>query len=149
MRLKLLLIMIGIASTLGCAAQTQLKISIGGKAFTATAADNATATAFVAKLPMPITMNELNGNEKYCYLDATFPTAASNPGTIHQGDIMLYGSNCLVIFYKTFATSYSYTRIGSISNATDLSDMGSSNVTVTIEKVDPTTGIAEVDADTP
>ena len=43
---------------------------------------------------------------------------------------MLYGDNCLVIFYKSFDTSYSYTKIGHINN---LPDLGNDNVLVKFE----------------
>ena len=76
-------------------------------------------------------MNELNGNEKYLYLSTSLPTAAYQPGTIHAGDLMLYGNNCVVLFYETFYTSYSYTRIGAIDNPSGLaSALGSSDVSV-------------------
>lgn len=44
---------------------TKMKITIGTNIFTTTLYNNATATAFKAKLPMTINMTELNGNEKY------------------------------------------------------------------------------------
>ena len=44
---------------------------------------------------------------------------------------MLYGSNCLVIFYKSFDTSYSYTKIGHIEN---LPDLGDGNINVEMKK---------------
>ena len=43
---------------------------------------------------------------------------------------MLYGNNCLVIFYKTFETSYSYTKIGHIDN---LEDLGNEDITVILK----------------
>lgn len=111
-----------------------LNIRIGNQTFTATLADNETAKAFVALLPMTLTMNELNGNEKYYYLTDNLPVNASRPGTIHEGDLMLYGSNCLVLFYETFSSSYSYTRIGSVNNSAGLAEaVGSGNVNVTFE----------------
>ncbi len=112
----------------------KLKIIIGTKSFTATFSDNAAATAFKAKLPMSINMTELNGNEKYFDLTVNLPANASNPGTIQTGDLMLYGSNTLVLFYKTFSTSYSYTRLGRIDNTSGLAAaLGSGNVTVRFE----------------
>ena len=99
----------------------KMTITVGGAAFIATLEDSPAAAEFKKLLPMTLRMSELNGNEKYYYLDADLPSAASNPGTIHEGDIMLYGSNCVVIFYKTFNTSYSYTKIGHIDDTAGLS----------------------------
>jgi hypothetical protein len=111
-----------------------MRIKIGTGTFTATLYDNATATAFKAQLPMTINMRELNGNEKYFDLAASLPTNASNPGTIQNGDLMLYGANTLVLFYKSFSTSYSYTRLGRINDTTGLAAaLGSGNVAVTYE----------------
>ena len=48
---------------------------------------------------------------------------------------MLYGSDCLVIFYESFNTTYSYTRIGRIDNADNLDKVvGSGSVNVKISK---------------
>ncbi|MPN62234.1 hypothetical protein SDC9_209981 [bioreactor metagenome] len=83
-------------------------------------------------LPLTINMIELNGNEKYFDLPKSLPTNSSNPGTIKNGDLMLYGSKTLVLFYKTFSTPYNYTRLGSVNDTTSLaSALGGGNVTVT------------------
>ena len=99
---------------------TSFTLTIGGINFTAELANNATAQAFNALLPMTLNMTELNGNEKYKYLDTTLPTHAACPGTIRNGDILLYGNNCVVVFYKTFDTSYNYTKIGRITDPSGL-----------------------------
>jgi len=111
-----------------------MKITINSMIFNVTLASNQTATAFKALLPMTINMLELNNNEKYYVLPQSLPTNASNPGTIQNGDLMLYGSSTLVLFYKTFSTSYSYTRIGSIDNPSGLQNaLGGGSVTVTFD----------------
>ena len=116
----------------------QIQLSAGGHDFTATLEDNTTAQAFVDQLPLTLNMDELNGNEKYCYLSTTLPAAPVNPGTIHAGDIMLYGSSCIVIFYKTFTTSYSYTKIGHIDNVENLqAALGAGDVSVTFSVPEP------------
>lgn len=121
-------------STMTLMAQTPINIIIGSKTFTATLADSETGEAFAALLPLTVTMNELNGNEKYHYLSSSLPTAAYQPGTIHAGDLMLYGNNCVVLFYETFNTSYSYTRLGAIDNPSGLAAaLGSGNVSVRFE----------------
>ena len=90
------------------ATTTKMKIKIGSRTFTATLYDNPTATRLKAMLPLTLDMTELNGNEKYFHFSTNLPT--SNPGTIRTGDLMLWGANSLVLFYKTFPTSYSYNQ---------------------------------------
>jgi len=112
----------------------QMKITIGSTIFTATLLDNETVTAFKEMLPITLDMNELNGNEKYARLSSNLPTNAQNPGTIHAGDLMLWGSNTFVLFYETLSTSYNYTRIGRIENSSGLADaVGLGSVAVTFE----------------
>lgn len=114
---------------------SKIKINIDGTNYTATLEDNETTREFIKKLPLEISMNELNGNEKYYYFDEYFPSNPSKPGKINNGDIMLYGSDCLVIFYESFNSSYSYTRIGKIDNPSSLKDkVGNGNVKISITK---------------
>ena len=108
-----------------------VKAIINRKEYVINLEDNETANSFANLLPQELNMSELNGNEKYIYLDTTLPTNSSNPKRINAGDVMLYGDNCLVIFYKSFDTSYSYTRIGHID---DLPNLGNGNITVKFEK---------------
>jgi hypothetical protein len=111
-----------------------LVVKIGWREFTAILLDNPTANAFKAMLPLTMDMTELNGNEKYFDLSKSLPTNASNPGKINSGDLLLYGSNTLVLFYEAFSTSYTYTRLGKISNATGLAEaLAPGNVVVTME----------------
>jgi len=112
----------------------KMKITVGAKVFTATLNDNETAKAFKAMLPLTVNMSELNGNEKYFDLSKSLAVNSSNPGTIQSGDLMLYGSRTLVLFYKSFSTSFSYTRIGRIDSISGLAEtLGSGNVIVKYE----------------
>ena len=114
---------------------TKINIKVGSKTFTATLLDNNSAKAFKVMLPFTINMTELNGDEKYYDLPKNLPVNSLNPMTIQNGDLMLFGSKTIVLFYKSFKTSYSYTKLGKIDNSSGLSAaLGSGNVTVTIEK---------------
>jgi hypothetical protein len=111
-----------------------LVVKIGLREFTAILFDNPTANAFKAMLPLTMNMIELNGNEKYFDLPKSLASNASNPGKINSGDLLLYGSKTLVLFYEAFSTSYSYTRLGKINNASGLAEaLGSGNVVITME----------------
>ena len=117
-----------------CTTENQMIIQIGSKTFTATLAENPTATAFKAMFPLTVNMADLNDNEKVVSLSANLPTNDSNPKQIEAGDLMIWSSRSLVLFYKSFATSYSYTRVGRINDASGLSAaVGAGNVTVTFE----------------
>lgn len=114
---------------------SKLKIKVGEKTFTATLSDNPTATAFKALLPLTLNMKELNNNEKYVDLSKNLPTNAAVPASIQSGDLMMYGSSTLVLFYKGFSTTYSYTKIGKIDDVSGLdSVLGSGSVSVAFEK---------------
>jgi hypothetical protein len=96
-------------------------LTVGEHRFSITLTDNAAARAFAAQLPLTLDMSELNGNEKHAELPEALPTNASRPGTIRNGDLMLYGSTTLVVFYETFNSSYSYTRLGRVNDPDGLS----------------------------
>lgn len=113
----------------------KITITINNQIYTATLEENDTTKKLINKLPLKITMDELNGNEKYYYMDSSLPTDSKRVGKIETGDMMLYGSNCLVIFYDSFSTPHSYTRIGKIDNPDSLkSVVGKGNIEVTINK---------------
>lgn len=97
-----------------------MKIIINNEEYIINLENNETVRELVGLLPLELDMNELNGNEKYAYLDNVLPTNPSSVKHINSGDVMLYGDNCIVIFYKSFDTSYSYTKIGHIENLHNL-----------------------------
>ena len=109
-----------------------ITVTVGDRTFSATLEQNSTAEAFLALLPLTLEMRDLHGNEKYHYLGQSLPTNRTSVGTIHAGDIMLYGDDCIVLFYETFTTSYSYSRIGHIADPDGLEQaLGSGTVSVT------------------
>lgn len=111
----------------------RIVIDVGGQEYSATLADTEAAREFAALLPLQLQMEELNGNEKYSYLDNPMPTDARNPGTIHAGDIMLFGSSCIVLFYDTFPTQYTYTPIATLDDPDGLAEaVGRGDVEVRI-----------------
>lgn len=115
--------------------ENMITLRIGDVSFTATLYDNETADAFKEQLPVTLDMSELNGNEKYHYLSFLLPASASRPERIEAGDIMLYGSDCLVLFYESFNTSYSYTPIGKLDDTEGLLEaLGSGAVTIGFER---------------
>ena len=114
--------------------ESTMRITIGEYTFEALLEDNPTAEALKEHLPLELAMSELNGNEKYYYLDFDLPADSYSPGRIQAGDIMLYGRSCLVVFYESFSTPYTYTRIGHIEDVTDLrAAVGSGDVQMQFE----------------
>ena len=94
--------------------------------------DNSTTQALKSMLPLSLEMADLNNNEKYAYLDKSLPTNTYAPKHIKAGDVMLYGDNCLVIFYESFDTNFEYSLIGHIDNLPSL-DAGEITVNLTAE----------------
>lgn len=116
----------------GGTAVKEIEVVIGERAFSATLEEGEAAQAFARMLPLTLRMEELNGNEKYFYLEERLPSAALRPGRIEAGDIMLYGASCIVLFYESFSTGYSYTPLGRLADAAGLAEaVGEGSVSVT------------------
>ena len=110
-----------------------IQIQIGSKCFNATLENNPTVEAFIKKLPLDVELEELNGNEKFYRFNDRFPINDTKPDIIRTGDLMLYGGSYFVVFYKDFATSYSYTRLGKIEDVEGLVEaLGENNIRVKI-----------------
>ena len=100
--------------------ESRMWMTIGEHRFAVTLANTQAARAFAALLPLEVDMADLNGNEKHADLPTSLPTSASRPGSIRNGDLMLYGSDTLVVFYLTFSSSYAYTRLGRVDDPSGL-----------------------------
>jgi hypothetical protein len=124
----------------------KIKITVGATSFVVTTYDNATARGFLALLPMTVTMNDVNRNEKFRPLQSNLPTSPEIPPKINAGDLMLWGTDGLVLFYETFTTSYSYSKIGYMKDASGLKTaLGPDNPTVTFELIGNSTGIGSIE----
>ena len=111
-----------------------LTLEVGGRSYSVTLEDSRSARALLGRLPLRVTMSELNGNEKFYNLEESLPTDPVSPGHIQAGDLMLYGDNCLVLFYDSFPTSYRYTRLGRVDDLDGLAAaLGRGDVEVVLQ----------------
>ena len=110
----------------------QISVTINDVPFTATIEDAPAGQELLARLPLTLQMEELHGNEKYCYTGQGFGGDQYVPETIEAGDLMVVGSDCLVLFYETFSNGgWSYARVGKIDDPADLAEAcGRDTVTV-------------------
>lgn len=114
--------------------EIKINLTLNNKTFSATLENNVTTKELVSMFPMTLNMSELNSNEKYNYLDTDLTTNASRQSRINAGDIKLFGSNCLVVFYESFNTSYSYTNLGTVDDVdVFVSELGNGSVTITFD----------------
>ena len=114
-------------------------ITVNDTTFTATLADNSSAQALVELLrngPLTIQMSDYANMEKVGPIGTTLPSN-NEQITTGPGDIILYQSNNLVIYYDT--NSWNFTRIGKIEGVTReelLAAFGRGSVTVTLSLSD-------------
>lgn len=107
-------------------------MTVGQRRFAITPGDTDAARAFAARLPVTLAMSDLNDNEKHADLPQPLPSSATKPGTIREGDILLYGSRTVVVFYETFRSSYAYTRLGRVDDVDGLAQaLGTGDVRIT------------------
>lgn len=99
---------------------SRIWMTVRDNRFAITLADTEAAREFVAMLPLSIDMPDLNNNEKHAKLPKSLSTNTTLPGMIRNGDLMLYGSQTLVVFYLSFPSPYSYTRLGRVDDPSGL-----------------------------
>lgn len=118
------------------ASAMQIRLTIDGKAMTATLVDNATARDFLALLPMTLTLEDYASTEKIAYLPKKLSTADALAGIDPEvGDITYYAPwGNLAIFYRDFGYSKGLVKLGHLDG--DVGALaGRGEVTVTIELV--------------
>ena len=110
---------------------TTIQIIINGQEFEAELYDNEAAQQFREMLPLQLDMDDLHDNEKFFYFSDSFNTADQEMKEIHEGDLLIYDSKCLVLFYENLETRYKYTPLGKISDTAGLKEaLGAGTVSV-------------------
>lgn len=111
---------------------TEMKVEVNGYTFHATLENNAAVTELVQMMreqPAVIDMSDYSGFEKVGSLGTTL-SGSNSQTTTKAGDIVLYNSNQIVVFYGS--NSWSYTRIGHITDLTGWQEaLGTGDVTIT------------------
>lgn len=112
----------------------EIVMKIGDVSYPVILEDNETVEAFLVLLPLDISMNELHGNEKYYYFSQDLPSNSVSVKKVEAGDLMLFGNDCLVLFYESFSTNYAYTKIGRITTGDELKGLlGTGTVKIRFE----------------
>lgn len=113
-------------------------LTVEGVTFPATFADNQSAEALADLLtdgPLTLSLEDYGGFEKVGSLGQSLPTSNTHI-TTQSGDIMLYQSNQIVLFYGS--NSWSYTRLGQVTDLTGWQEaLGHGDVTVTFSLTAP------------
>ncbi len=108
----------------------KVNITIDGNSFTATLEDNAAAKEFyeiIRAEGLTVEMKDYSGFEKVGALGRTL-NAEDKPTTTQAGDIVLYQSNQIVMFYGS--NSWSYTKLGRIDDLNGWEEaLGSGDIT--------------------
>ena len=108
----------------------KVNISINGKTFTATLEDNTAAKELYEIIKndgLTVEMSDYSGFEKVGALGHTL-TSNDKKTTTEAGDIVLYLSNQIVMFYGS--NSWSYTKLGKIDDLSGWEEaLGSGDIT--------------------
>ena len=102
----------------------KIRITLNGKAITATLSDNATSRDFVSMLPINLTLEDYGETEKIGYLPRKLSTdgapAGSNPST---GDVAYYAPwGNVAIFRRNFRYSIGLVKLGKIDSGLEVLD---------------------------
>lgn len=96
----------------------KIRLTINGKAMTATLMDSATARDFLSLLPMTLTLEDYAATEKISYLPRKLSTTAALAGSDPSvGDIAYYAPwGNLAIFYRDAGYARGLIQLGRIDS---------------------------------
>ena len=96
----------------------KIRLTINGKAISATLTTNGTAKDFLSLLPMTLTLDDYAATEKIAYLPRKLSTADAPPGSDPSvGDIAYYAPwGNLAIFYRDAAYARGLIPLGRIDS---------------------------------
>ena len=96
----------------------KIRLTINGKAISATLTTNETAKYFLSLLPMTLTLDDYAATEKIAYLPRKLSTAGAPPGSDPSvGDIAYYAPwGNLAIFYRDAAYARGLIPLGRIDS---------------------------------
>ena len=115
----------------------KIRLTINGKAISATLTTNGTAKDFLSLLPMTLTLDDYAATEKIAYLPRKLSTADAPPGSDPSvGDIAYYAPwGNLAIFYRDAAYARGLIPLGRIDSGIEALSV-SGPLKVTIEPVE-------------
>jgi hypothetical protein len=98
--------------------------------------ENELTEILVDAMPFTIDLRDFMGQEKVGSIPIKLPTLkAQQVGTVEKGHLYLWANTDLVLFYKTFDTTYSYVNIGYFKHAKEVDALVSATkVTVILRK---------------
>lgn len=109
--------------------EKNLIVTVNGQTFLAEFCDNESTESFAQMLPVTIDMSDYSGFEKVGSLGQTLPSNDMQL-TTQAGDIVLYNSSQIVVFYGS--NSWSYTKLATITDLTGWEEaLGNDNVQIT------------------
>ena len=100
----------------------RMNVTIDGKQYEMVLENNLAALDLMSISPLEIDMEDLNNNEKYYYLSYSLSDSDVYTGKVNSGDVMLYQTNCIVIFYEDVDSDYSYIKLGHINGLDELNN---------------------------
>ena len=115
----------------------KIRLTINGKAISATLMTNGTAKDFLSLLPMTLTLDDYAATEKITYLPRKLSTAGAPPGSDPSvGDIAYYAPwGNLAIFYRDSRYATGLIQLGRIDSGIQMLSVAGP-LKVTIERIE-------------
>lgn len=123
----------------GAVAGDVVKMTFAGHEIVVDLLDNPMAKAFLTRLPMTLTFEDFNSNEKISYLDRKLSTAGGINAEETKGDFCYYAPwGNLAVFYRGMGYNESLYVLGTIRSGKELLARQKGDFSATIERVDTT-----------